>query len=110
MSTGFDFSTLVELCRQTHHAVQARVGRAADTSLAVRNWLLGWYIVEYEQQGADRAAYGTALLERLSTALGRGFSARSLRQCRAFYVHRRGIRQTLSAESLPVLPALAGST
>jgi predicted nuclease of restriction endonuclease-like (RecB) superfamily len=110
MSTGFDFSTLVELCRQTHHAVQARVGRAADTSLAVRNWLLGWYIVEYEQQGADRAAYGTALLERLSTALGKGFSARSLRQCRALYVHRRGIRQTLSAESLPALPALAGST
>ena len=107
MSTGFDFTALVELCRQTHDAVQARVGRVADTSLAARNWLLGWYIVEYEQQGADRAAYGSALLEHLSDALGKGFSVRSLRQFRAFYVHRREIRQTLSAEFLSALPALA---
>ena len=107
MSNGFDFTALVELCRQTHDALQARVVRVADTSLAARNWLLGWYIVEYEQQGADRAAYGSALLEHLSDALGKGFSVRSLRQFRAFYVHRREIRQTLSAEFLSALPALA---
>jgi len=107
MSRPFDFTALVDLCRNTNDAAQARVGRIADTSLAVRNWLLGWYMVEYEQNGEDRAAYGTALLERLSQALGKGFSTRSLRQFRAFYLHRKEIRQTPSAESLPHLNALA---
>jgi predicted nuclease of restriction endonuclease-like (RecB) superfamily len=106
MSSSFDFSSLVELCRHTHDAVQSRVGRLADTSLAARNWLLGWYIVEYEQNGADRAAYGSGLLDRLSVALGKGFSVRSLRQFRAFYLHRKEIRQSASAETLPSLSAL----
>jgi predicted nuclease of restriction endonuclease-like (RecB) superfamily len=109
MSMNFDFPALVALCRETHHVVQARVGRILDTSLAARNWLLGWYIVEYEQQGADRAAYRSALLERLSVALGKGFSVRSLRQFRAFYLSRREIRQTLSAESMQGLPAMSDS-
>jgi ribosomal protein S14 len=109
MSTPFDFGTLVELCRNTHAAVQSRVGQLADTSLAVRNWLLGWYVVEYEQKGADRAAYGSGLLERLSEALGKGFSVRSLRQFRAFYLDRKEIRQTASAGSAPSLSLLAGN-
>ena len=107
MSRPFDFTALVDLCRNTSDAAQARVGRIADTSLAVRNWLLGWYMVEYEQNGEDRAAYGTALLERLSQALGKGFSTRSLRQFRAFYLHRKEIWQTLSAKSVPNLNLLA---
>jgi predicted nuclease of restriction endonuclease-like (RecB) superfamily len=64
-------------------------------------------MVEYEQNGEDRAAYGTALLERLSQALGKGFSTRSLRQFRAFYLHRKEIWQTVSAESVPNLNLLA---
>ena len=106
MSRPFDFSSLGELCRHTNDAVQSRVGRIADTSLAVRNWLLGWYIVEYEQNGEDRAAYGAALLDRLSKAMGKGFSTRSLRQFRAFYLHRKEIQQAMSAESLPPLNVL----
>jgi predicted nuclease of restriction endonuclease-like (RecB) superfamily len=109
MSTPFDFGTLIELCRNTHAAVQSRVGQLADTSLAVRNWLLGWYVVEYEQKGADRAAYGSGLLERLSEALGKGFSVRSLRQFRAFYLDRKEIRQTASAGSAPSLSLLSGN-
>ncbi len=45
----FDFESLVALCRQTHEEMQGRAARAVDTGLAARNWLFGWYIVEYEQ-------------------------------------------------------------
>jgi hypothetical protein len=68
-----------------------------DRSLVVRNWLFGWYIVEYEQRGSDRAEYGAQTLKELSTALkariGRGLSLRSLEQFRRFYLQ--------SEETLP---------
>jgi predicted nuclease of restriction endonuclease-like (RecB) superfamily len=99
MNQAFDFAALVELCRQTHEEMQGRVGRTISTSHAARNWLFGWYIVEYEQNGADRAAYGEATLQRLSAALkeniGRGFSVDSLEQMRRFYLE---YRRLLTAE------------
>ena len=103
MTQGFDFDSLVELCRQTHQELQRRAGRSVDTYLVIRNWLFGWYIVEYEQQGADRAEYGAFLIKRLSgelgKRLGKGFSARTLEQCRRFYMTRKAIAQTPSAQS-----------
>ena len=89
MSKDFDFTTLVSLCRQTHTQLQMQAARIVDTALASRNWLFGWYIVEYEQNGADRAEYGSKLLKRLSSSLskslGRGCSVDSLEQMRRFY-------------------------
>lgn len=108
MTSPFDFDALVNLCRDTNEAMQMRLGRVVDTSLAARNWLIGWYIVEFEQSGQDRATYGTGLLNRLSESLGKGFSARSLRQFRAFYLHRKAIRQTSSA-NLTLPEVLSGS-
>ena len=35
---------------------------AVNIHLTVRNWLIGYYIVEFEQNGEDRAKYGTELL------------------------------------------------
>ncbi|MBL7076745.1 MAG: DUF1016 family protein [Kiritimatiellae bacterium] len=109
MDSEFDFESLVTLCRTTHEEMQGRASRAVDTSLAARNWLFGWYIVEYEQKGADRAGYGTALLERLSKELGKGFSVRSLRQFRSFYLSYKTIRQTVSAELLSSANELSDS-
>ena len=109
MSQPFDFERLVELCRHTHEETRHSAARAVDRSLVVRNWLFGWYIVEYEQSGADRAEYGAQTIEKLSTALreriGRGFSVRSLEQFRRFYVQfeetlpQAGTPQTVSAVS-----------
>ena len=70
MSQIFDFENLLELCRQTHEETRHWAARAVDRSLVVRNWLFGWYIVEYEQYGADRAEYGTALIKSLAAKLG----------------------------------------
>ena len=90
MSKPLDFERLVELCRRTHEETRRSASRAVDRSLVVRNWLFGWYIVEYEQNGADRAEYGAQTVEKLSAALkeevGQGFSVRSLAQFRRFYL------------------------
>ena len=51
--TGFE--KLLELFEQTHTAMQTKAARSMDIALVVRNWLFGWYIVEFENGGAKRA-------------------------------------------------------
>ena len=104
MSRRFDFGHLVELCRRTHDESQRSAARAADTYLVTRNWLFGWYIVEYEEGGADRSRlYGKRLMARLSDELKsrglKGCSPTNLRKFREFYRAYPDIRQTLSVES-----------
>lgn len=98
-----DLNSLVDAIQLVHEQSAAVVNRAVNTSLTLRNWVIGTYIREYEQQGADRATYGEALLERLSerlTAIAlKGFSARYLRLCRQFSSVYPEIWRTLTAES-----------
>lgn len=86
---SFGFQSLVDLCCKTHEEMQAHAVRSVNLTLVVRNWLVGWYIVEYEQSGSDRANYGASTLKQLSKALKRtiprGFSVDSLEQMRRFY-------------------------
>ena len=110
MSRTFDFGRLVDLCRRTHEETQRSAARAVDTHLVTRNWLFGWYIVEYEQRGADRSElYGRKLIERLSGKLGasglKGCSPTNLRKFRELYRAYPEIRQTLSVESVAKPPA-----
>jgi hypothetical protein len=94
------------------------VGRAAavvNQALVLRNWLIGAYLVEYEQGGADRAKYGARLLERLAADLARrgikGVDARTLRDCRMLFHVYPQIRGPLDPElqrlGQSVRPALA---
>jgi len=85
-----DLTALVSLFAQTHRALQQRAARTVDTALVVRNWLFGYYLVEYEGAGASRAdLYGKALIDEVSAALAsrgiKGLSPTNLRKCRAFY-------------------------
>ena len=102
MSQAFDFKDLVELCRQTHEETRHSAVRAIDRSLVARNWLFGWYIVEYEQHGADRAKYGRGLITSLSSKLKagevRGCSPTNLRKFREFYLAYAEIQQAVSVE------------
>jgi predicted nuclease of restriction endonuclease-like (RecB) superfamily len=62
-------------------------GKSVNRLLTMRNWLYGFYIVEHEQHGEDRAEYGERLLEKLAQALGkRRFSVINLRLFRKFYL------------------------
>lgn len=86
---GFD--GLIGLFEQTQTALQAQAARSVDIALVVRNWLFGWYIVEFENGGAEHAElYGKKLAKQLSqkrtSKLGKGFSKRSLEQYRKFYM------------------------
>ena len=100
------FEQLLTLFHGTHLELQKRAARSVDIALVIRNWLFGYYIVEFEQGNANRAElYGKHLIERLSKELtaaqpGRGFSKRSLEQYRRFYDSYREIAQALPAQSL----------
>jgi predicted nuclease of restriction endonuclease-like (RecB) superfamily len=63
--------------------------RAVDVIQVQTCWEVGRHIVEFEQGGAARAAYGKRLLPQLAEALtaefGSGFDERNLRHMRAFY-------------------------
>ncbi len=106
MSDAFEFRQLVDLCGQAHQELQNRASRTVDTYLVVRNWLFGWYLVEFEQHGVDRAEYGNHLIENLSEALKnkgiKGVSPVNLRKSRAFYQGYKDIGQTASAHSFPL--------
>ena len=40
---------------QTHIALQSSALKAINRNLTLRNWLIGFYIIEFEQRGEDRA-------------------------------------------------------
>lgn len=96
------FERLVVSIRQAHDELAAQVSRAVNMSLTLRNWLIGLYIAEYEQNGVDRARYGERLLDRLSDSLQQsGVSraeARELRRYRQFYFTYPQIRESLTPE------------
>ncbi len=104
MSQSQEFERLVGLFEQTQTTMQTQASRSVDIALVVRNWLFGWYIVEFEKSGASRKElYGKALIPNLSnsltTKIGKGFSRRSLDQFRQFYESHENIWQTLPAKS-----------
>ena len=68
----WNFEKLVGIIRQVHEELASQAGRAVNISLTLRNWLIGFYITEYEQNGTDRAEYGIRLLENLSYRLSEG--------------------------------------
>ena len=76
---------LRELIRQARQ----RALRAVDTIQVQTCWELGRHIVEFEQGGAIRAAYGARVLPQLAKALtaefGKGFDERNLRHMRSFF-------------------------
>jgi len=69
---------------------QTRAMAAVHSCLVETYWKIGQYIVEYEQQGKEKAVYGTKLLENLSRDLkllhGKGFSLSNIKRMRQFYI------------------------
>ena len=93
-----DLASLIDQGRRT--AV-----RYVNTALVATYWLVGRRVVEYEQEGKERAEYGEALLKRLSGDLtkqfGKGWGEPHLRAIRQFYLIYGDIekRYTLCSES-----------
>ena len=82
-----NFESLVDHISQVQDVLQAQAAHAVNLSLTARNWLVGYYIVEYEQQGEDRAKYGDNLINRLANEINlKGFEPRRLREYRQIYI------------------------
>ena len=82
-----NFESLVGQINQVQDVLQAQAAHAINLTLTARNWLVGYYIVEYEQHGEDRAKYGEKLINRLAERINRkGFEPRSLRVYRRIYL------------------------
>jgi len=100
-----DFKQLVTIFEETHRHMQEKAVSAVNQSLTIRNWLFGFYIVEYEQNGEDRAKYGSELLKIIADKLRskdiKGLSDRSLRNCRQFYLIYPQVGSLLPGLDLP---------
>jgi len=83
------FDKLISAIQQADHYFVSQANIAVNVSLTLRNWIVGFYIREYEQNGSDRAKYGQQLLVRLSEQLKKTgslkYDPRELRRCRTFY-------------------------
>ncbi|HNW81619.1 MAG TPA: PDDEXK nuclease domain-containing protein [bacterium] len=81
-----NFQELIQTIQNTHQVLSERSVKAVNTGLTVRNWLIGYYIVEFEQKGEDRAKYGTALITNIAKKIKiKGLTAPELSRCRQFY-------------------------
>ncbi len=117
MKNNVNFDNLVQQIEYTDHALQNNARLIINRHVTAKAWLNGYYIVEYEQHGSDRAQYGERLLQNLSEKLKnkKTFSYRSLKLYKQFYLAYRPLvdqieifahsllqnRQTMSAQLLP---------
>lgn len=65
----FDFEVLAQQISRASDVLRSHAAHAINRDVTTRAWLTGYYIVEYEQHGADRAKYGEGLIKKLVTRL-----------------------------------------
>ena len=98
-----NFESLAATIHQTNSFFLDKVQRQVNTALTLRNWIIGYYIVEYEQSGKDRADYGLGLFKAIAKRLikmkVKSLQERNLYLCRDFYRAYPQILQTVSAKS-----------
>lgn len=101
-SRKFNFNGLVDQIKVIHERLLGQATKAVNIALTLRNWMIGYYICEYEQGGEDRAEYGENLLWKLSESLRqhglKRIEERELRRFRLFYLTYPQIRETMSPE------------
>ena len=94
---GTTFEILAERVKDVHNATSSVAKGAVNQLLTIRNWAIGCYIVEYEQEGCDRAKYGARLLQNLADELSiKGLDRSMLNVCRLFYIKYPQICATVS--------------
>jgi len=101
-----NFEKLVTRIQQTNDFLQQRAVKAVNTHLTFRNWIIGFYIVEFEQNDSDRAEYGAKLLENIAKKISiKGLTAPELSRCRQFYKTYPQIFGLITQEFKNMLPA-----
>ena len=109
--TLFSFDHLSHLVTQLHNSAYTASIKAVNRFATVRNYIIGFYIVEYEQHGSDRARYGDKLLKRLTEKVNRrGINETLLKVSRAFYLNYPHIKSYLEGKSATVSHQLASKS
>ncbi len=87
------FASLIHNINSTHQTLKSHASSSVNVTLTVRNWLVGYYIINYEQSGKDRAEYGAKTLQILADNLNSkdGFSYRNLKLYRQFFTEYKNI-------------------
>lgn len=100
--TAPTFSDLSESIIQTHQSAQYSAIKAVNQMATLRNWLIGCYIVEYEQKGSDRAKYGDRLLKRLEESVNtKGLNLTLFKNSRRFYLLYPQIGELFQKSPMP---------
>ena len=83
-----NFEKLVSNLSHVHDTLQGYAAKSINQFLTLRNWLFGYYIVEYEQNGEDRAKYGENLIADITKKVKhiKGLTGNQLYVCRNFYL------------------------
>lgn len=97
------FDDLSAFVLQTHQTAQAGAIRAINQMATLRNWLIGCYIVEYEQGGRDRAKYGDRLLKRQEEKVNtKGLNLTLFKVSRNFYLYYPQIAELFHVTIHPI--------
>lgn len=108
------YNDLIQSIETAHYTLQKRAVSALNQQLVIRNWLIGFYIVEFEQNGEERAKYGENLIRMLAKDLAqkgvKGMSNSSIKDFRQFYNTYPQILQPLATklEGFEISQPLAG--
>ncbi len=94
------FNDLIKYIKQTNNYLQAINAKSINISLTTRNWLIGFYIKEYEMNGADKAKYGEHLFTEISQKLKNipRCEKRELNRYVEFYTSYKQIGETVSPQ------------
>lgn len=97
-----NFEQLINTIKSTHVELSSQAVKQVNHLQTIRNWLIGCYIVEFEQNGEDRAEYGTnpipSLAQKLKAIGMTGMGQRNLYTFKEFYLRYPQILQTVSAK------------
>jgi len=92
-----NLDVLISQIQSLDGSLKQEASKAVNRLLTIRNWLIGYYLVEYEQKGEDRAKYGEKLLDVLSASLNiKGLSVTNLKLNRLFYIFYPHIGPTVN--------------
>ena len=101
-----NFDKLIQQINLIHTQLQQNTIKAININLTIRNWLIGFYIVEFEQNGKDYAKYGEKLLKKLSASLIKinisTVQIRELRRYRTFYKLYKHFAILFKSDNLPI--------
>jgi len=84
-----NYNELLSTVGHVHHAALRGTAKVVNQLHVLRNWTVGYLIVEFEQHGEDRATYGERMLKNLCADLTSqgmtGLGLSTLKGCRSFY-------------------------